>query len=956
MGRAPVVIALLVLAGFAVFRFEPFLTKDRQVVASSPSPPPIYGMTPVALPGQATACLDQMPYDTHSQVFQLSVVKAPKSSPALDITFKAKGYRDRVRIPGGYREGVIEVDVRPPKRSLLGTMCMRNTGAKPVEFQGSTEGRTQSRPNLKVNGAPVAIRLANSFRERGPANLISRTGAIVDHSATFKPLPLWLVWPLGLLALIGIPALTLVAFRRSAEATPGNVADPGATAAPVPLPWLGPALRRTRPFFTRGRALAARIPAPWAFGVLLVVVGAYLLAKALRSHGFQLDEDAYVYFARFTREHLPDSLWNTTVINRGLQRLEPWVLMFPLALFKGSVAFPIGHVINVAAFISAGVPAYLIARNLGLAGGWRVLAAFLTLVVPWAVVATTFLSEPLGYPAFCWSVWAVWRAAADPRPRRDLLALGLILLACFARSSMIVLFPLLYVAVFAQVLRFGPRSRRELLGLHWPLLAFVGAVIAGLILSKAGALPQVDSLTGYYGTSPQGISSAFLHKNWIYVSRVAIGTGFIPIVVGGAWLVARVVRPRDATTYALAVAALGSILLVLYSNATAGTDERYIIYVAFPLAIATAVAFARREAPWLLVAVAGVLTVGLIYHETWSPGANVFAYFVGPAETFYSHAVLLRLSVWHQGHDPRTTAVIFELLIVAACAVAMTRHRLATRATVVLMAGLVFVQVLQTNWVVGRFIDQAMAGPGPGLDQRAWVDERLWGKAKAGYWAVANGNSADYGPIAREVQFWNGSIASVIGVDEPVGATVPPGDDLISMSHDPQTGRVLPVPEHPHPHLPPYLVVPTDGLSAVYGTLVEKATYVPLGLVKWKPPLRLRWTITGASADGWLVPGPATVRVFGSPLTPRTGQCLSVDIRSHAGWKGDWLLTAERYRRREAIGPEALARIEVPLRGIASGHDYEDVTLTGLGKRVTLEDGRIATLQLAALETKPCGG
>jgi hypothetical protein len=951
MARAPIVIALLVVAVFSVWRFAPFLTEDREVIASTPSPPPVYVSSPATVPGHGVACLDQMPYDSHSEVLQLVVAKAPKSSPALDITLKAKGYRDAVTLPSGYVAGPVEVRVKPPKHSVLGTLCIRNTGAQAILLQGSAEGRTASRPNLTVNGAPVAIRVTTKFHERKPSSLLARTPSVIDHAASFKPLPLWMVWPLAFIVLLGIPALTLVAFAATARAAPAEVADPGATASPVPLPWLAPAARRATPVVRRAYAAVARIPAPWALGILLLLVAAYLFSRAVHSHGFQLDEDAYVYFARFTVEHLPNALWNTTVINRGLQRLEPWLLMFPLSLWKGSIAFPVGHALNVLAFISAGIPAYLIARGFGLAGVWRVLAAFLTLVVPWAVVATTFLSEPLGYPAFCWSVWAIWRAAAMPSARSDALALGLIVVACFARSSMVVLFPLLYLSVALQLLRFGPRRARAALAVHWPLIAFIGVAILMYVLSKAGALPQVGSLTGYYGTSPQGISAAFLNKNWIYVSRVAVGTGFIPIVVGGAWLFARVVRPRDAITYALAVAGLGSIVLVLYSNATAGTDERYIIYLAFPLALATVVAFARREAPWPLVLIAGLLTVRLIWHEGWNAEGGPFGYFIGPAETFYARAVLLRLSVWHPGHDPRSAALVFELLIVAACAFAMTRHRYALRTGVALLLALVLLQAGQTNWVIGRYIDQAVAGPGPGLKQRAWVDEEIWGKGRAGYWSAEAGNTALFGAISIEVQFWNNSLTSVVGVDTPVSVQIPPGDELIVTHANSRTGVVTPE----KAAVPPYLVTPADGRSAVYGTKIAQSTYTPLQLIKWKPPLRLRWGIAGAEPDGYLAPGPATVRVYAAPLAQRAGQCLSVDIRTPFGWKGDWRLSTHGWSRREPIKSAGFARVEVPLREIA-GKPYQEVKLASLGKPVKLDDGRKATIQLAAVDTKPCGG
>ena len=68
-----------------------------------------------------------------------------------------------------------------------------------------------------------------------------------------------------------------------------------------------------------------------------------------------------------------------------------------------------------------------LAKGASLEGRPAVAAALLTVVTPWAVVVTSFLMEPLAYPAFVWSLWAIWRACLRPSPRADLLALLLIL-------------------------------------------------------------------------------------------------------------------------------------------------------------------------------------------------------------------------------------------------------------------------------------------------------------------------------------------------------------------------------------------------------------------------------------------------------------------------------------------------------------------------------------------------
>ena len=49
------------------------------------------------------------------------------------------------------------------------------------------------------------------------------------------------------------------------------------------------------------------------------------------------------------------------------------------------------------------------ARGLGLRPQWAALPAAVSVVVPWAVVTTAFLTENVAYPACMWAVWAIWR-------------------------------------------------------------------------------------------------------------------------------------------------------------------------------------------------------------------------------------------------------------------------------------------------------------------------------------------------------------------------------------------------------------------------------------------------------------------------------------------------------------------------------------------------------------------
>jgi hypothetical protein len=122
-------------------------------------------------------------------------------------------------------------------------------------------------------------------------------------------------------------------------------------------------------------------------------------------------------------------------------------------------------------------------------------------------------------------------------------------------------------------------------------------------------------------------------------------------------------------------------------------------------------------------------------------------------------------------------------------------------------------------------------------------------------------------------------------------------------------------------------------------------------------PPRLRWGIAGASPDGYLSPGPASIRVFRDALPAERDSCLIVDVRSPFDWKGGYRLTTSGYKHRGTIGSDALARVNVPLHrisGPAASATYQDVALAGIGKPIKLGDGRDATVRIGALATGPC--
>jgi hypothetical protein len=184
-------------------------TADRELVASTPSPRPLFAVTYVALPARERLCLSRVTIPTDAQQVRMQVKTDGRPGPALAVELSAPGYRDRVLVPAGYPDGTtLSVPMRPPDATRLGAVCLSHAGGPDVALAGTTEDRTQSRPQGRLAGRPEPADTYLAFYEDGRASALDRVGAIVARMSAFKPgiVGPWLLWPLLVLAFAGVPA------------------------------------------------------------------------------------------------------------------------------------------------------------------------------------------------------------------------------------------------------------------------------------------------------------------------------------------------------------------------------------------------------------------------------------------------------------------------------------------------------------------------------------------------------------------------------------------------------------------------------------------------------------------------------------------------------------------------------------------------------------------------------
>jgi hypothetical protein len=148
------------------------------------------------------------------------------------------------------------------------------------------------------------------------------------------------------------------------------------------------------------------------------------------------------------------------------------VLLAPIVtLWDMPTAIKVAHVLNGLLLASTAIPAYLLARSAALPRAAAYGVAALSVFTPWLVVGTVIWPDAVAYPAFVWAIVAMMRAMVAPSARNDVLALGGLAVAFFARTQfalLAIVFPMVLVvhrlasrwrSARARGRRYGPCAR-----------------------------------------------------------------------------------------------------------------------------------------------------------------------------------------------------------------------------------------------------------------------------------------------------------------------------------------------------------------------------------------------------------------------------------------------------------------------------------------------------------------
>jgi hypothetical protein len=278
--------------------------------------------------------------------------------------------------------------------------------------------------------------------------------------------------------------------------------------------------------------------------------------------------------------------------------LEP-LLTSPFWLFgDAGVALRLTQGLNAVAMSLAAVPAFLLARRMGLSGRFALAVAALALLAPSFFYVAFVLGEPISYPFVLAALYVGVCALTEPTRKNQIAFMALSGLAAFGRIQFVIL-PIAFLGA-AFVARTGFRRLRLSLGL------------LGL-----GALALAVKGLGYYaGVRDLSLDPADLLR-WAGVDAMLLAYSVGWLVVPGALVALATPRtPVERAFTGLTVFfALGLFAeATLYaSNADVGAggrfQERYLFTLLPLVVIAFGVSLRRGGRAWLAVA---ALSAGLV--------------------------------------------------------------------------------------------------------------------------------------------------------------------------------------------------------------------------------------------------------------------------------------------------------------------------------------------------------
>jgi hypothetical protein len=218
----PIVLLATFTVG-ALWFYVPHLTEVHPNVLSTPSLVGFQTSKQIVVRRGQQACISPVPLEPALRTVRM--VLQARSTPAspLELELRAPGYRGTGRFAGYQAGGAAnaEASVSPaPPRDADGTLCVRNAGRRAVGLVGTDEPLSTTLPATALDGKPTGdIDPAITFLGGPPQSMLGRAGTILGRASDLTGgfVPLWLLWPLTLILVLGAPLALAWALYSSLE-------------------------------------------------------------------------------------------------------------------------------------------------------------------------------------------------------------------------------------------------------------------------------------------------------------------------------------------------------------------------------------------------------------------------------------------------------------------------------------------------------------------------------------------------------------------------------------------------------------------------------------------------------------------------------------------------------------------------------------------------------------------
>jgi hypothetical protein len=223
MARLAAILGLVVALAAALKWWEPFLTQQRAVITSTPSPGPRSVGIGVPLKPGARLCVAPVAIDRSTAKAQFTL-SSSQPGPA-PIVFEAKG--------GSYHAGA---EVRPtllrtpapiafqvirPPADMTGEICVRNAGRSRLSFIGTNDPISIGLARTRIDGKELSGQAVElELLEARTQSVLGRLGTTVHRASDFTGnlMPFGLAWLLVVALVIGAPFAIFAAFWATLRA------------------------------------------------------------------------------------------------------------------------------------------------------------------------------------------------------------------------------------------------------------------------------------------------------------------------------------------------------------------------------------------------------------------------------------------------------------------------------------------------------------------------------------------------------------------------------------------------------------------------------------------------------------------------------------------------------------------------------------------------------------------